>query len=224
MGFPTDVIDLAAWQDERLHPDLQPFLQLVEMDGSPMKLLQHPLVVSLFPIPGACNREYEHKRKLMAEVTTIRQRLALTERPFRLETLVKWAYMTNRDNAAAVDDLRVSIAFAWPDMESDDTVTDPTIVEVVKLFRRLGYITDNAPLPETALRVYRGGAPNGIAWSTDVKTAQWFAKRFKREGEAPEPVFTALAPPEAIMARFSGRGESEVTCEPDKLQHVQRLR
>ena len=99
MGFPMDRLkDIAAWEDERLHPDLQACLRLIEFDGAPMKVLQHPLVTTPFPIPGMVNREYEHKRKLFGQVTTVRQRLAIIERPFRLEALVKWGLITNWRN------------------------------------------------------------------------------------------------------------------------------
>jgi len=65
----------------------------------------------------------------------------------------------------------------------------------------------------------RGGMPEGVAWSTDIEVARFFARRFATG--APEPIHKATVAPEHVLARFFGRGESEVFADPRTLTGVE---
>jgi hypothetical protein len=64
-------------------------------------------------------------------------------------------------------------------------------------------------LPET-LVVHRGFIPGknkkGLSYTLDEKKAEWFAKRFHKEGE----VSTLTIPKSKAFAYLTGRGESEI--------------
>ena len=85
------------------------------------------------------------------------------------------------------------------------------------LFRWTGYVSDplGLPQPTTSVRLFRGCTPgryHGMAWTSDLDKARWFARRFigvpsQRHTTA---VFTALVEPAYVLARCNGReGEQE---------------
>lgn len=94
------------------------------------------------------------------------------------------------------------------------------------LFRTVGFITDDEEeqeemAPHVPVRLWRGAIPSrarGMAWTSDKSRAKWFATRLdgvsSRERGA---VWTTMAPPEAILARFTRRGESEFVLDPRSL-------
>ena len=157
----------------------------------------------------------------MAELETCSyiQAIALYERPYRLAQVWFW-YSAG---ILSDDELQTLLAYVWPDMEGDDSVDALMIPEVMEMFCHLGYAHDAlAPdeKPSEPVRVYRGGEPNGIAWSLSVNTARWFASRWTHATGITEPVYSAIAPPEAVLAIYFGRGEQEVVCDPDLLLDV----
>lgn len=57
------------------------------------------------------------------------------------------------------------------------------------------------PRPTRSTRLYRGGSPDGWSWTPDPEMAMAFASGMgKREPEDFDPLWTALAPPEALLA------------------------
>ena len=70
--------------------------------------------------------------------------------------------------------------------------------------------------------VYRGvasadkGNVKALSWTLDRKTAEWFAHRFGKDGT----VYTAQIKKDDICAYFSGRKESEVIVNPDRLEKI----
>ena len=211
---------LIDWLKEPLHPDLVPHLQELVLDGGIIPLLHHPLVVQVFPIPGAVNRQYQAKLKRLQELCAARdyaRKVFLYERAYRLGKVIEFAEAGQLDGAA----LAQVLGEAWKDMESGDTLSDPCIPEVMALFRRVGFVSDSGHSPPTkSLRVYRGGQPDGLAWSRNVTVAEWFAKRPLVEGAPPEPLYRADAPPEALLAMLDGRSEAEVVVDPRLLTGV----
>lgn len=93
----------------------------------------------------------------------------------------------------------------------------------LQLFLECGFISDDSKLqaPTEDLIVYRGSTLDnihGMSWTTCLTTAKFFAEvyypeRFGRNAEETR-VFTATVPPQSILARFSGRDESEVIGRP----------
>lgn len=65
----------------------------------------------------------------------------------------------------------------------------------VRLFRRVGFVSDGAPPPATPLTVYRGatwGRRRDMAWTTDRVQAKWFAARCSlTSGRNGRPAFSS---------------------------------
>lgn len=55
-----------------------------------------------------------------------------------------------------------------------------------------------------------------LSWTLDRNTAEWFAHRFGKDGT----VYTARIKRDDIYAYFSGRKESEVIVDPDRLKKI----
>ncbi len=64
------------------------------------------------------------------------------------------------------------------------------------------------------LTVYRGASgdfPLGVSWTTDKAKALWFAQRFRKHSAS---VVSGIVCKGNIWAVFTGRGESEILCDP----------
>lgn len=221
IGSDTDLkARLLRDMEEPLCEELRAHL----IDCGDFTALRHPLVVDIMPIGGVCNRQLRHKRQLLADPAYARlsKRIWLYERPFRLDTICGWVA-----EAVFVDaDLREALAMAWMDMESDDA--DPDIVEMcVAAFRKVGFISQGPPIgsAEDASKValYRGGAnPSGMAWSTSVDVARFFAAREARGGE--RIVWEARCDSEGALAYLTGRDEYEIVCDPAYVRVAGRIK
>jgi hypothetical protein len=113
---------------------------------------------------------------------------------------------------------RVVLAEIWPKLHAP--LRHHGSAALVALFRRAGYLTDYAPIPDTDLVIYRGERANlgspGIAWSADQAVAIDYARRYSTVGQT--RVVQATAPPSAVLARFAD--EDEVVVQPDLLVNV----
>ena len=62
--------------------------------------------------------------------------------------------------------------------------------------------------------MYRGASgdfPPGVSWTTDKAKALWFAQRFRKHSAS---VLSGIVCKGNIWAVFTGRGESEILCDP----------
>ena len=147
--------------------------------------------------------------------------LAIYINPFRLQVVIEWW----RSGLVPVGpELQKALSHAWVLCEQDDTLDNPVIAEVIECFRACGFTTDASGIdaPQEPLKVYRGGLPHGIAWSTEFSVAKSFAERSIGPGRVAEPIYGAITPPEAVLARFQSRNESEVVVEPRLLHDARR--
>lgn len=106
----------------------------------------------------------------------------------------------------------------------DDNITAP---EFVKIFRRAekALLMDDdelrqyLALPEE-ITVYRGirgrGSLKALSWTIDVEQAEWFAKRWDKNGK----VYSATVRREDVLAVFTSRGESELVVDYTKLKGI----
>ena len=72
------------------------------------------------------------------------------------------------------------------------------------------------------LTIYRGGNACGLSWTTEHESAVWFASRFNGPGTDAE-LWAAQIKRIDVLAAFSGRGESEIVCNPTDLRGLQLL-
>ena len=195
---------------EELHPELAKAIVKIK----DIEYIRHPLIVTIYA-PEITEEINNHYAKKMAKISSSQppQYLHLIERPYRLQTLAAWWKSKVFTDVA---ELKEALCYAWPDTESDDTTNSRVIREVINMFKQSGFCTDhsdeNEARPTEKLTIYRGGLPNGIAWSTDNKVAEWFAKRF--QDNEPEPIYKATVEPEHVLARFFKRNEHEVVIDP----------
>ena len=70
------------------------------------------------------------------------------------------------------------------------------------------------------LTVYRGirgrGSLKALSWTTDIEQAEWFAKRWDKNGK----VYSAKIGKNDVFAVFASRGESEVVIDFTKLRDI----
>ena len=86
--------------------------------------------------------------------------------------------------------------------------------------------------PTEPLKIYRGVCPargriRRMSWTTDLRTAVWFAYRWEHSKSA---LYEAVIPPEGVLARWYARGgerigsEPEVVIDPEYLQCIRRVK
>jgi hypothetical protein len=72
-----------------------------------------------------------------------------------------------------------------------------------RLFDMAGLTAEGVriPRPTRPIRLYRGGSPDGWSWTPNQEMALTFASGMgRRDPEHFDPLWTALAPPEALLA------------------------
>lgn len=213
---------------DRLHPDIATRLRQVPIiiDGEARHefVVHHPLIVELVYHPEHINKLYEQKRELAERMRSqgrYRELLGIYERPYRLLTLMGWI----ADNVAPPDELRSMLSWAWIDAEDTDVAGT---AELVRVFRELrsadgSPIVDSADtrIPQEPIEIYHGGeSDDSMSWTTDRKTAEWFASRWRGD---PKPLWAATVPPDGILALLSARSENEVVVDPEYLRDVRAV-
>ena len=70
--------------------------------------------------------------------------------------------------------------------------------------------------------IYRGVKVNnyrGLSWTIDKSVAEWFARRFRHNGDSCY-LFTGTINKKDILALFSSRNEKEVVCDYRKIKNI----
>ena len=193
-----------------LHPDLVPYL-----DEHPELeiILRHPLV---YQVPlwsnGSANKIYEHKKKEIKRVLLekdYRTYVWLHERPHRLTAFEKIS-----DELTDVNYWKL-VSSIWTDTENSyaDYKKWRSLFSSKRSSKH--YLMDEKEdqllrsLPDEVV-IYRGCQKNlnenGLSWSLDKSTAEFFANRFNQKGIILEKKVSK----KDIVAVFTGRGEAEV--------------
>lgn len=76
---------------------------------------------------------------------------------------------------------------------------------------------------EDTITIYRGVKVNnyrGLSWTVDKSVAEWFARRFRHNGDKCY-VFIGTINKKDILALFSSRNEKEVVCDYRKIKNIQ---
>lgn len=117
------------------------------------------------------------------------------------------------------------LAVWWPELESTHRLGHD---EVVRLFRRAGYVSDNdrvADSPTYEMTIYRGtdrpdrDAVRGVSWTIEPDTARWYAKRFNvAKAGSFGWLWRATVDPDDVLGRFWGYAEREVVVDPRRLR------
>lgn len=76
---------------------------------------------------------------------------------------------------------------------------------------------------EKTVTIYRGAKVNnyrGLSWTVDKSVAEWFARRFRHDGDKCY-VFTGIINKKDILTLFNSRNEKEVVCDYRKIKNIQ---
>lgn len=109
-------------------------------------------------------------------------------------------------------DDKQAVSYAWtkPEFPAGESLVDAWL----ETFEYVGYVSDDDALvhPTDPTTLYRGGSTShGLSWTSDPRTAHWFAYRL---GSHDRHVWRATVEPAAVLARFDGRNESEFVIDP----------
>ena len=153
----------------------------------------------------------------------VSQIFMLLNKPYYL-TFIKYAapHLSEKDLGQLLSD-------AWIMSEFPNADRNVGTRELLALFKSVSpeYLMDQKDWQRyqslgDPVTVYRGvssadkGNVKALSWTLDRKTAEWFAHRFGKDGT----VYTAQIKKDDIHAYFSGRKESEVIVNPDRLEKI----
>jgi hypothetical protein len=224
-NMQEQAMDLMALAAEELDPELAQWVE----DGPLGPMLKHPLVYDItgVHVPGIPNRQFRYKKKALARATEERDWhtvVFLHERPYRASALFRvvqehGAEMTDADYWKLVGRVWVDSENIWQNTLEWDVLLGSERGERQAIMTPDAFDDDDADLamyralPET-VTVYRGAQDGvnevGLSWTTDRKTAVWFARRFADRRDGDPVVLTGLVNKSDVVACFTGRGESEV--------------
>lgn len=130
-------------------------------------------------------------------------------------------------------DLAELLAYIWVDSEGTSQDPNCSLSQLIEWFTEADkkalmddedyQVFDTLP---SEFSVYRGisthGNTNGLSWTLNRETAEWFAKRFSFDG-GKGTVIEATAKKEDVLAYFNDRNEQEIVINPQKLVNVKKL-
>ena len=165
----------------------------------------------------------DYMKGLIDNSTNAYQIYMMVNKPYAL------AFLSLSESHLSKNDFSEILADAW--IRSENPNLDKNFVknDLVAMFKK----ADKAVLMDgeereqfddfdDTITVYRGvtsyNAKNirALSWTTDYKTAEWFAHRFDEDGT----VYEAQISKEHILAFFNGRNESEVIVDPKYLTDI----
>lgn len=148
-----------------------------------------------------------------------------------MRTPYKLTWLKYCEEYLSEKDLAEYLAHSWVEEENPNQDVNCPIPYLVKLFKKCNkqYLMTEEDykiyqtLPDE-ITVYRGVAvrrnPNGLSWTPNLKTAQWFANRFNTETKKGY-VQTAIVSKSKVLAYFNTRNEDEIVCRvPKKDIHI----
>ena len=148
-----------------------------------------------------------------------------------MRTPYKLTWLKYCEEYLSEKDLAKYLAYSWVEEENPNQDANCPISYLVKLFKKCNkqYLMTEEDYKiyqnlSDEITVYRGVAvnrnPNGLSWTQNLKTAQWFANRFNTETNKGY-VQTAIVSKSKVLAYFNTRNEDEIVCRvPKKDIHI----
>lgn len=192
----------------------------LEDDGpTGLPFIKHPLLVTLYAagLEGHYNAQLGAAKLLRARYEDAGQwhsALWLHARPWRL-----WAFVTRYAERMSAADAGDLLSELWRDTEGPSLARE-TWLEMFRLYAPVSPVMRRSrlALPTRPFTVFRGmsedeaeGGVYGLSWTLEQGKAEWFARRFERDGV----VIEAVVEPEHVFAYLPERGESEVVIDTD---------
>ena len=201
--------DLVEGSKVALHPDLAPYIE----EGVLGRQLRHPLVYQI-PIWSNANANafYEHKVQSVKDALANKNYssyIFLHERPYRLEafTLIQ-SKLTDTQYWKLLSEIWTDTENQWQGLTKWKQLLESPRPNRHYLmneeeFNLLQSLSDE-------ITIYRGCEPglneNGLSWTLNKKKAEFFAKRFGKDGIILEKQISKSS----VIAYLNGRGESEI--------------
>ena len=184
-------------------------------------------VLDILSSKDALNRWRSTMREGIRTANSVIQIFIMLNKPYYL-TFLKYAqpYLSDKDFA-------VILASAWTGSENPHDDCNVSKKDFLEMFHRAKseLLMDEdefkvfTELPDT-ITVFRGVTDfnkknyKGLAWSRELRVAEWFAGRFGCHGT----VYRATIDKQYVLAYFAGRNEAEVVVDPRHLKNVQKYR
>lgn len=240
MGDAADLATYRKWMEDELHPELAAALDPEPEDDITPRFIRHRFVHTLYsPINGYWNLLLEQKREAFGRAAArddLRLMLMLLERPYRLGQAVEWLRLRgiaadgergggNRGALARGRAAELLIA-GWIDCEFPSRCGAGR-GDLIRAFRAIGYWTDafDDKPPSMPIEVFRGAgvreARDGMSWTMDFSRAEWFANRWRTDGDPPGWVWRASVEPGGVLAILTAGNESEVVLDPARLTGIE---
>lgn len=216
-----------AQNPEPLVPELEASLQ---HSDTGFTMIHHPLVVSIYTGPALNkhhNAHLEHlSRQLVKAMAERNYSLAVFThaRPYRTDALVNIV----ENNELSDQEYWELLAEVWIDQENPEDYAEEWRDRFTVDREDRHFLMDEEErkaldeLPDEVV-IYRGDISEettGLAWSTSLKVAKWFANRF----DSSYTVYTAKIKKENIAAYWTRRSEQEVlVTDPEHLMDVKEL-
>lgn len=225
----TDAEELTRLLHDRTTP-LDPELESFVEDSPFGPCLKHPLVFQVpFHSGALANRQLEHKRKALADAINEEDWTSavwIHERPYRIQVLLEFAdHMTDQVFWEILGSIWTDSENIWQNenewrnlLESDR----PGREHVMDDDDRRAF----NDLPDK-IDIYRGCISeqneDGLSWTTNVKVAEFFAKRFAGLHDGDPIILCGTVDKSDVLFYSAGRNESEVVVLPEKV-HVSHVR
>lgn len=193
-------------------------------------IINHPIFQS--PYWGEGDNLYnimESEEWLQKARLAYEDRIDRTDTPLLLMYVYRSAYyltfLKMTRNHWAADDFAEALSMAWIEEENPNGDVNVPVSLSAKWFREankealmeLDEFEKYLSLPD-AFKVYRGVAtgrnPDGMSWTDNFESAEWFAKRFRNDGY----IIEGIADKKNVLAYFSRRNEDEVLIPADMVR------
>ncbi len=196
---------------EDLSDELKPYLTTV---GS-FEALRHPLVfcVPYFPQMNALmNKQFKHKKELLEKHLSEKEfgsYIFLHERPYRFDAFKKVEQnLSDKDYWELLSDIWTDSENIWQNLNEWKKLLKQR-KETKHLFMSEADKEVFNSLPDK-ITIYRGCIPKqnekGLSYTIDKEKAEWFSKRFHKNGK----VIKKVVDKSEIFAYTNSRNEKEV--------------
>jgi len=198
-----------------LLPQLRPYVMEMPVMGIWIK---HPWLNSPAMV-GMANQTYERKfsaaRQYLQERDLKAYLTVIVEPPWALSTIENW-WVRDHITQAELHDLWT---YSW------DFVEFPThgLHDPVAVWQAAGFFTDDEKRWEklpNEITVYRGGDDMGLSWTTEIKVAEFFQRRYH---DGAGRVFQSTIMKRDVLAYLTDRSESEIVADPYTLGDIECL-
>jgi hypothetical protein len=206
----TESLDDILSKKEELHEDLKPCLS-----KNPFPMLRHPLMYHMMyteQMNALINKQYEYKKQALLKYKEQKDWAGCVfvyERPYRLSAFLEVERnLSDKDYWEILSSIWIDSENIWQNKETWKNLikSDRAEKQFFMIEEEQEYLANLADV----VTVYRGCIKNknktGLSYTLNKSKAEWFAKRFGKDGV----VIEREVKKSKIFAYLNGRNEDEV--------------